>query len=36
MKQMKQPLQVFSVTMGDIQKALTPKPYIDPHIKLPQ
>ena len=34
-KQTKQPIQIFSATMGDIQKALTPKPYINPHTKLP-
>ena len=34
-KQIKQPIQIFSATMGDIQKALTPKPYINPYIKLP-
>lgn len=34
-KQQKQPIQIFAATMGDIQKALTPKPYIDPSTKLP-
>ena len=34
-KQTKRPIQIFSATMGDIQKALTPKPYINPHTKLP-
>ena len=34
-KQTKRPIQIFSATMGDIQKALTPKSYIDPRTKLP-
>ena len=33
-KQTKQPIQIFSATMGDIQKALTLKSYINPYIKL--
>lgn len=35
MKQTKKPMQVFSATMGDIQKALAPKPCVDPSKKLP-